>query len=168
MKTYISGTLILALLVLGSLAAHAQDTKKDKDAEKIAATKNLVDSQNYVFIAQSASPMSGRVRQLTPDYDLKITKSSIVSYLPYFGRAYTAPLDPTQGGIQFTSKDFEYTATPRDKGGWDVMIKPKDYRDVQQMSLSISSTGYATLQVTSTSRQPISFNGYIRATKKRR
>ena len=61
MKTYISGTLILALLVLGSLAAHAQDTKKDKDAEKIAATKNLVDSQNYVFIAQSASPMSGRM-----------------------------------------------------------------------------------------------------------
>jgi hypothetical protein len=112
--------------------------------------------------------MSGRVRQLTPDYDLKITKSSIVSYLPYFGRAYSAPLDPTQGGIQFTSKDFEYTATPRNKGGWDVLIKPKDYRDVQQMTLTISSTGYATLQVTSINRQPISFNGYIRAPKNRR
>lgn len=159
---------MLTSLLAGSLAVHAQDTKKDKDAEKIVQVRNLVDSQNYIFIAQSASPMSGRLRQLTPDYDLKITKSSIVSYLPYFGRAYTAPLDPSKGGIQFTSKDFEYTATPRAKGGWDVLIKPKDYRDVQQMSLSISSTGYATLQVTSTSRQPISFNGYIRAPKKRR
>jgi hypothetical protein len=159
---------MLTSLLAGSLAVHAQDTKKDKDAEKIVQVRNLVDSQNYIFIAQSASPMSGRLRQLTPDYDLKITKSSIVSYLPYFGRAYTAPLDPSKGGIQFTSKDFEYTATPRAKGGWDVLIKPKDYRDVQQMSLNISSTGYATLQVTSTSRQPISFNGYIRAPKKRR
>jgi len=166
--TYLSSILILSFLLLGSLTARSQDTKKDKDTEKIAAIKNLVDSQNYVFIAQSASPMSGRVRQLTPDYDLKITKSSIVSYLPYFGRAYSAPLDPTQGGIQFTSKDFEYTATPRNKGGWDVLIKPKDYRDVQQMTLTISSTGYATLQVTSINRQPISFNGYIRAPKNRR
>ncbi|HVV06938.1 MAG TPA: DUF4251 domain-containing protein [Puia sp.] len=168
LPSYLSGILMLTSLLAGSLAVHAQDTKKDKDAEKIVQVRNLVDSQNYIFIAQSASPMSGRLRQLTPDYDLKITKSSIVSYLPYFGRAYTAPLDPSKGGIQFTSKDFEYTATPRAKGGWDVLIKPKDYRDVQQMSLSISSTGYATLQVTSTSRQPISFNGYIRAPKKRR
>jgi len=166
--TYFLGTLLLASLLLGSLAAHTQDTKKDKDAEKIAQVKNLVDSQNYVFVAQSASPMSGRLRQLTPDYDLKVSKSSIVSYLPYFGRAYTAPLDPTQGGIQFTTKDFEYTATPRNKGGWDVLIKPKGYRDVQQMSLTISSTGYATLQVTSTNRQPISFNGYIKAPKNHR
>jgi len=168
MKTYILSALILSSLLFGSLSARTQDTKKDKDAEKIAQIKSLVDSQNYVFIAQSAMPMSGRVRQLTPDYDLKVTKSSIVSYLPYFGRAYTAPIDPTQGGIQFTSKDFEYTAHPRAKGGWDVLIKPKDYRDVQQMSLSISSTGYATLQVTSTNRQPISFNGIIRTPRKKK
>ncbi|HVU56865.1 MAG TPA: DUF4251 domain-containing protein [Puia sp.] len=155
-------TLLLSLLV--TCTTHAQDN----DTAKTAAIKALVDSQNYVFVAQSALPMSGRVRQLTSDYDLRVTKSSIVSYLPYFGRAYTAPIDPTKGGIQFTSKDFEYTAKPRDKGGWDVSIKPKDYRDVQQMSLSISSTGYATLQVTSTSRQPISFNGIIRKSGNRR
>lgn len=168
LRNILTGAFMLSSLLVGSLTARTQDTKKDKDAEKIAQVKNLVDSQNYVFVAQSAMPMSGRVRQLTPDFDLKVTKNSIVSYLPYFGRAYTPPIDPTKGGIQFTSKDFEYTATPKSKGGWDVLIKPKDYRDVQQMNLSISSTGYATLQVTSTSRQPISFNGYIKAPKQRR
>jgi len=168
MKSILPRTFIFSLIAFFSLPTYAQNTKKDKDAEKIAAIKNLVDSQDYVFIPQSAMPMAGRVRQLTPDFELKVTKSSIISYLPYFGRAYTAPIDPTQGGIQFTSKDFEYTATPKNKGGWEVLIKPKDYRDVQQMNLSISSTGYATLQVTSTSRQPISFNGIIQAPKKRR
>ncbi|HEX9508930.1 MAG TPA: DUF4251 domain-containing protein [Puia sp.] len=153
---------ILALLSQSTLL-YAQSTKADKQAEKAAGIKNLVDSQNFVFKAQSAMPMSGRTRQLTSDYDLKVTKDQIVSYLPYFGRAYTAPIDPSQGGIQFTSKDFDYTVEARKKGGWDVQIKPKDYRDVQQMSLSISENGYATLQVTSTNRQAISFYGYITA-----
>ena len=96
LRNILTGAFMLSSLLVGSLTARTQDTKKDKDAEKIAQVKNLVDSQNYVFVAQSAMPMSGRVRQLTPDFDLKVTKSSIVSYLPYFGRAYTAPIDPTQ------------------------------------------------------------------------
>lgn len=158
---------LLFVLIYGNqFLTQAQTTpsKQDKKAENVAMIKNLVDSQNYVFIAQTANPMSGRLRQLTSEYDLKVTQTAIVCYLPYFGRAYTAPIDPSQGGIQFTSKDFDYKATPRAKGGWDVQIKPKDNRDVQQMSLSISTDGYASLQVTSTNRSPISFNGYIKAT----
>jgi uncharacterized protein DUF4251 len=157
--------LLFALLCSIRLMTQAQTTpsKQDKKAENLAMIKNLVDSQTYVFLAQTAMPMSGRTRQLTSEYDMKVTQTAIVCYLPYFGRAYTAPMDPSQGGIQFTSKDFDYKSTPRTKGGWDILIKPKDNRDIQQMSLSISSDGYASLQVTSTSKSPISFNGYIKA-----
>jgi hypothetical protein len=143
-------------------AVMGQDSKKAQKAAKIAA---LVDSQTYVFKAQSASPLSGRLRQLTSEYDLTVTPTSLVCYLPYFGRAYTAPIDPSQGGIQFTSKDFDYTKTPRKKGGWDITIKPKDVKDVQQMLLTIFDDGYSNLQVISISRQQISFNGQITAIK---
>ncbi|HVW63254.1 MAG TPA: DUF4251 domain-containing protein [Puia sp.] len=162
--TYIYTTCLAALLALCSLPALTY-AQSNKTSAKETAIKNMVDSQNYVFVAQTALPLSGRTRQLTSDYDLRVTKSSIVSYLPYFGRAYQAPLDPTKGGLEFTSKDFDYTATPGKKSGWTVQIKPKDNRDVQQMTLSISSGGYGTLQVVSTNRQPISFNGYIKAPK---
>lgn len=157
----LSNTLRSTLLLV-SLFPFLSDAQNSKEA----AIKSLVESQNYVFKAQSTMPMGGRVRQLTTDdYDLRVTKESVVAYLPYFGRAYSAPMDPSQGGIKFTSKDFDYTATPGKKGGWDVLIKPKDFKDVQQMTLSISSAGYATLQVNSNSRQTISFNGYIDAIK---
>jgi hypothetical protein len=153
---------ILSLLIFVTpFVTSAQSKTEDKKAAKLAAIKNMVESQNYIFKAQSASPMGGRVRQLTSDYDVKVTKENIVSYLPYFGRAYSAPIDPTKGGIQFTSKNFDYTLTPGKKDGWSALIKPKDYSDVQQMTLTISSTGYASLQVTSTNRQPISFNGTV-------
>jgi hypothetical protein len=81
--------------------------------------------------------------------------------VPYFGRAYTAPMDPTKGGIQFTSTKFEYKETKRKKGGWEILIKPKDTQDVSQMVLTVSETGFASLQVISNNRQPISFSGYV-------
>lgn len=166
MKTIqsLSKTLLLFLLVAGSMVSVAQaqtQTKKEKAAEKAAAVKKLVESQNYVFNAQTVIPMGGRSRQITSDYDLRVAKDSVISWLPYFGRAFTAPIDPTKGGIQFTSRDFEYTVTDAKKGGWNIVIKPKDASDVQQMQLNIYENGYAYLQVMSNNRQPISFNGYV-------
>ena len=141
--------------------------QQPKPSGKQVVMNDMVHQQDFVFKAQTAMPMTGSTRHLTSDYDLKVTKESVVSYLPYFGRAYSAPIDPSKGGIQFTSKDFSYTVTDRKKGGWDVVIKPKDYRDVQQMTLTISVDGYATLQVTSLNRQPISFNGTVAQPKKK-
>ena len=143
----------LLLIVALGLGVAARAQSKD--------TKALVESQNFVFKAQTALPMGGRSRNLTGDYDLKVSKDAVVSYLPYFGRAYVAPIDPSKGGIEFTSKDFSYISVPGKKDGWTVTIKPRDYKDVQQLILSISSEGYASLQVVSTSRQAISFNGVI-------
>lgn len=135
--------------------------KKDKKAQ----IKSIVEAQNYVFKAQSALPTSGATRQLTSDYDLRISKDTIFSDLPYFGRAYTAPLNPSEGPLRFTSTDFQYTVTNRKKGGWDVIITPKDVQDPRQINMSIFDNGTASVIVTSYNRQPISFNGYITARK---
>jgi hypothetical protein len=146
------------LLSMGlGIVAHAQSK----------SVKELVEAQGYVFKAQTALPMSGRTRNLTTDYDVQVSKTSVVSYLPYFGRAYVAPIDATKSALDFTSKDFEYASTPGKKDGWTVTIKPKDYTEVRQMTITISSDGYATLQVISTNRQAISFNGIVVAPKQK-
>lgn len=143
---------LLLIVALGlGIAAGAQSKN----------TKALVEGRNFVFKAQTALPLSGRTRNLTSDYDLKVTKDKVVSYLPYFGRAYQAPIDPGKAPLDFTTREFSYTSVPGKKGGWTVTIKPKDYADVQQLVLNISSDGYASLQVLSTNRQAISFNGVI-------
>ena len=162
MKKYAFLTLIglfisaFALLPLGSMA-------QEKDSTKTTDVSALVNSRHYIFKAQTATPLSGRLRQLTSEYDLQVSTDKIVAYLPYFGRAYTAPMDPSKGGIQFTSKDFDYAATEKKKGSWSVSIKTKDLQDEQQLQLNIFSNGTASLQVNSNNRQGISFNGYITA-----
>jgi hypothetical protein len=115
--------------------------------------------------------MSMSPRALTSDYDVTVSDGKLVVYLPYFGQAYSAPRDLNDGGIKLTTTDFDYNAVANKKGGWDIIIKPKKttintVKDVQIMRLNVSNDGYASLQVNSTNRQPISFNGYIEEIKK--
>ena len=159
--------LAAACLLTATFTPRLSMAQSKKDSAKIAALTALINNQQYAFKAQSVTPLSGRLRQLTSDYDLQVDKDAIVAQLPYFGRAYSAPINPADGGIQFTSKDFEYVITNKKKGGWDVTIKYKDAGDTKQMQLGIFNNGTASLQVTSNNRQSISFNGYIAAPPKR-
>jgi hypothetical protein len=121
----------------------------------------LIDAQNFVFTAQTVSPAYGNIRQLTTgDYTLSIFKDMVIADLPYFGRAYSAPIDPTQGGLQFKSKSFDYSVKTRKKE-WDIVIKPHDAGEASQLYLTVFNNGTAYLQVVSNNRQPISFNGII-------
>lgn len=144
-------------------SAKAQDSKKSKDSAKATATKPLVESKQFIFNVESVTPMKGGTRNLSPGYSLKIKQDTIVSELPYFGRAYQASLSSTEGGIKFTSIDFDYTVKDRKKGGWDITIKPKDAGSVQELTLTVFDNANANLNVTANDRQPISFRGYIEA-----
>lgn len=149
--------LIRSLLVLvlagSSTVINAQDLDK-------SVVQNFIQTKEFVFKAQTVLPMSGMSRQLTSEYDVKFLGDSMIAYLPYFGRAYSAGYGEG-GGFDFTSTKFEYKVKPRKKGGWDISIKPRDAKDVQALNFTVSENGYATLQITSNNRQPISYNGYL-------
>ena len=154
--------LLFTTVALAPAPLWAQQKKQDKKT----MIKDAVEAENYVFIPQTAIPASGNTRQLTYDFDLRVSKDTVVSDLPYFGRAYTAPVNPEQGPLSFTSTKFQYTINDRKKGGWNVMIKPQDLQQDQvQIMMSIFENGNASVTVNSTNRQPIVFNGYIRAKK---
>lgn len=147
--------LFAASVLAGSSIIKAQD--KDE-------VKTMIESRNYIFKAQMVNPQNSVSRQLTSEYDLTISRDTIISYLPYFGRAYVAPVNPSEGGIKFTSTKFEYNPV-KDEKGWKITIRPKDAPEVQQLFLEVFDNGTATLQVISTNRQGISFNGYVEEAK---
>lgn len=157
MKTFIhkslQGLLWLGVLLATTATLHAQVSGE-------AALEKMLSGKDFVFKAQTALPLRGGSRHLTTDYDLRLSGDSLISYLPYFGRAYTAPMASDENGLQFTSTDFSYTVHKKKKG-WDVTILPRDTREVREMFLSITTSGYGRLQVSSNNRDGISFNGYI-------
>lgn len=162
-------SMVLAVMLLSISVVNAQSkstTRKERQEKRKTEIKTIVDAQNYVFKANYVNPMRGIGRALTSDYDFVVSKDTITAYLPFFGRAYTAPTNPTEGGIKFTTTKFSYDAKPGKNGSYKILIKPtvrnmSDSRDVQSLRLDISADGYASLQVTSTNRDNISFNGTI-------
>jgi len=154
MKTIKYSFILVLVTLLGvSSVSYAQQKTADE-------VKKMVESKSFVFKAETANPVSGGVRQLSPGYDLTITNSSVISYLPFFGRAETIPIGTEDGGIKFTSTGFDYKSAS-DSKSWQITIKPKDVSHVQQLFLTIYDNGNATLDVMNIHRDNISFRGYI-------
>lgn len=149
-------TFILIFMLIG--CKSGEGLSKQVSATEI--TEKLK-SGNYEFVPQMVTPMKGKSIDLSSSFSLKVSKESVDSYLPYFGRAYTAPMSADEGGIKFVSTDFEYTVSGKKGGGWDISIIPNDNKKRYKLSLSIGGNGYGTLTVLDTNRQAISFYGRI-------
>lgn len=153
-KIFLSAVIMVAV---ASMTMNAQVTDP-------MILKQMIESKNFVFTARTVNPQRGSSQVLTSEYDIRLTGDKLVSFLPYFGRAYAGVPYSGDGGIKFTSTDFEYKAV-KSKKGWGITIVPKDASEVQQMYLDVSSGGYATLQVTSTNRSMISYYGVLEKVK---
>lgn len=152
----------IAFFVLLAGSASAQSR-----SEKEMRIKRLLDSKNFTFVARSANPMSGGNIQLnSSNYQLSFYNDSLESYLPYFGVAYRAQYGSAESPLIFSSGHFSYQAKASKRGGQTLTIKLNSPNDPDVMILSVSPSGYGTLQVSSVNRQPISFYGSITSNRK--
>ena len=154
--------LILLLIVGTGLSVGAQTTHKEKKAVREAAIKKNVDGKTYTFIADRAMPLGGGTIELTSIYDIRITPDSVISYLPYFGRAYfDVGYNPTDQGVKFTSTKFNYSEAQAKHGGWNITLKPQDVKHMQSLIFYLSPSGYGTLTVTTVNRDVITYQGHL-------
>ncbi|MFV0472242.1 MAG: DUF4251 domain-containing protein [Paludibacteraceae bacterium] len=126
--------------------------------------KKRIENRNYTFKANYVTPSSTyfQSRHLTSGYTLRIAPDSVIAYLPYFGRAYQAPMDTGEGGIKFVSTKFVYDLNVVTKNNsWLINIRTKDTMQPINLRLDVYNDGTATLYVADPSRQPISYRGEI-------
>ena len=171
MKTfkYLSqvASLCAVLLLAAFQGAYAQETKEEKSAALSAAVLSLLESKNYVFQVQSVAPRRGGMLQQSPGFKVVVSKDSVSGDLPYFGRAYNAAYGSSDGGIKFTSTNFDYKKEDRKKGGWSVKFTLKQQKSARQLSFTIAENGSASLYVICNDRESISYNGYISERKRK-
>lgn len=156
-----SGLLFLFLALLGSCSSSKPVTTLTE-----TEVTNMVNAREFTFRADQMMPAGGRSRLLTEAYLFKVSPQEVASDLPYMGRAYTANISTTDGGMRFTSKDFSYQQNPGKKNSWTVTINPRDQQDVRECILNIYSNGTADLSINSNNRQPIRYSGYIQPNTK--
>ncbi|MDR2815142.1 MAG: DUF4251 domain-containing protein [Proteiniphilum sp.] len=156
------------LSVLAFYACGSAQTAVEKE-KQAAGIRNAVESSDFVFKASYAYPTGYKSIYLSPYYDVKVSPDTVKAYLPYYGRAYRAPMSSREGGYMFTSTDFEYRADKGSKSGnWNVEITVRDLDRPVTFRFDIWENGTARLSVTDTDRQSISFQGDLLSGEEKR
>ena len=78
------------VLFFGGQSLYSQ-SKKEREEQKAKEIKEMIENGRFTIEVDRALPMGGRTVHLTTPYSLEMRGDSAISYLPYFGRAYSLP-----------------------------------------------------------------------------
>ena len=132
----------LLLITAMSMPTLSAQTKKEKKELKKQAVEKLVTSGKYKINVNRALPARGRSVTLTSPYSVEIRNDSVISYLPYYGRAYSIPYGGGEG-LNFKAPLTDYK------------------EDKFDFSIDVFSNGSSTIFVNMQNRQSISFQGEL-------
>jgi hypothetical protein len=155
---------VLFLLVLAPSMILAQ-AKKERDRLAYEQTKKLVESQNFIFEANRALPISGSsVSLITNDNFLLIKGDEVHAYLPYFGEGRLSAAYGGEGAIAIKGALVDYRVRYNDKKNkitiqFDAMGKSEKHGVI----LDINAYGFTDLIVKSMNRTTISYYGKMKA-----
>jgi hypothetical protein len=162
---------LIVLLMFFTVAGFAQEkskkqVKEEQKLERQKETEVMVNAQSFVFNAKTALPQGYKTVQLnTREYNVNFLPDFIVSYMPFYGRAYSSIGYGNDNGLKFEGKPGEFTVT-KGKKNFQVKAVVKGENDVYTLSLSVSFEGSASITITSNNRSPISYSGDISAPEK--
>lgn len=151
-------------LLLGGQSLFAQ-SKKEKKEEKALEVKEMIEGGRFTVDVNRAVPMSGRAVNLTSSYSLELKGDSVVSFLPYYGRAYTAPYG---GGntMDFKATVSEYDLSYDKKGAATLKFRTRTDNDTYAFSINVFPNGASTIRVTPVNKQGITYYGELAVKKK--
>lgn len=156
--------LAMGLLLLGMGHPLWAQSKAEKILAQNTLVKELVEGKHFVIDVNRANPMSAETVFLTSSYNLEIRGDSIISYLPYFGQAYSVPYGGGNGLI-FTGTATNYEVKYTKKGEARVHFRVKTNEDSYTFNLQVYSNRSATINVMPVNRQSISFYGEVTSPK---
>ena len=147
----------LTLTLLGCATTAEQVAQKAEKAKKVAAA--LAD-RHFTVEVQRMHPLRGRAVNVSYGYELTVKGDTLVSYLPYFGRAYNVPLGGGKG-LNFTNRIDTYHTWQPKAGLTHIEISTTNEEDTYQYSLDIFDNGSTSISVQMRQREWISYDGNV-------
>jgi hypothetical protein len=151
------------MMAVLALVACSTLTPEEKEARKVAraqAVEKALADRHYSIDVQMMYPQRGPAKNISGNYSLEVKGDTLVSYLPYFGRAFQVPYGGGKG-LDFIAVIGEYSAVKDAKGQTLVTIKVTNEEDTYLYQLGIFDNGSTTIDVQPKQREPISFSGMM-------
>ena len=156
-KHLISTVMALTALVMLVGCATAEE-RAARAAEQAKAVKAALQERNYQIAVNRMYPSRGASKSLSYGYSVEVRNDSLISYLPYFGRAYDVPYGGGNG-LNFSGPIRNYQESQPKSNLRHIEIDVKNDEDIYLYTLDIFDNGSTDINVRSRQRDPISFSG---------
>jgi hypothetical protein len=148
------------LVLMAAVQTSCSSSRATAKSEQAQAVKQQIESRHYRISVSRMLPMKGPSQHLTSNYSLTVQGDTVISYLPYFGQAYSVPYGGGQG-LNFESDITVYSLSFDAKGTAQISFQTRSENDVLLYWIEVFTNGSSSIRVTSNNRQAISFYGTL-------
>lgn len=153
----------LALMMLSGCVSSEE--RAARQAEQARAVKMSLDARDYKISINRMYPMKGASKNVSYGYSVEVRNDSLISYLPYIGRAYNVPYGGGKG-FNFSAPIANYNESQKKNGQRHIEIGVTNEEDTYLYILEIFDNGNSSLDVQSRQRERISYSGEMIFEKK--
>jgi hypothetical protein len=159
MKKY-KGILAITFAATILVACNTLTTaeRAERDAKTAMAVEAALNERHYTVEIEWMYPISGRARYVLSDFMLEVRGDTLLSYLPYFGRAYDVPYGGGKG-MNFVAPITHYQSAKSSNGTTEISMMVDNDEDILQYRLKIFNSGKTNIDVESQKRETISYSG---------
>lgn len=147
-----------SVMVLAGCAVNRQ-------SEKTYSVESLIERRHFTIDVDYMYPMSGMPRHVDYNYSLSVHGDSIISYLPYFGRAHNVPYGGGKA-LNFVGLLKSYDDQITKKGEHVLTLRTRTDEDEYEYFIELSDDGSASISVFGNERDQIRFRGKMDLTGK--
>ena len=157
-------TTLFIFIIDSSYAQTKKELKQQEKIEKYKAMKALVENGKLSFEANTAFTQGGKRVDLTTNPNSLIINGELSEAdMPYFGVVQITSFD-SDNGINFKNEATDYDINYNDKKQKiTIKFSAKNKSENFNLTLIISNDGFATLNIISSHRNIINYNGHVKA-----
>ncbi len=136
-------------------------TSEEKVWQRAEWSRKVVQAlndRNYKIGVDRMYPMRGSSRNVSFGYSVEVRNDSLISYLPYFGRAYNVPYGGGKG-LNFSAPISSYQEYMRKNGLRHIEIGSVNDEDTYLYTIEVFDNGSSTVEVRARQRERISYSG---------
>ena len=159
MKNKIQCVFPLLVMVM-FIGCKISEEKAAQMAELSANVTNALNNRDYKIAIDRMYPMRGSSRHVSFGYSVEVRNDTLISYLPYFGRAYNVPYGGGKG-LNFTAPISSYQEFMKRNGQRHIEIGVTNDEDTYFYTIEVFNNGSSSIDVQARQRERISYSGDI-------
>lgn len=152
-------TVVVAVAMVAGLSARLQNDGVTAGSTATAQPVDTAGGHTRICV-NMAITMRGNTIPVSADHILELRGDSVTACLPYFGRAYSAPMG-TDNVLDFSVRASGMTVESTDDGAKRITFSARTIEDLFKFRVTIYDNGRATIDVQPQQRERISFDGYV-------